>query len=416
MSESRLRAGEWRQGWPVVLGSAIGLGTGFSIWAYVSSTFVLPLGEAFGWSRGQIAGVAATGIVGAALAPALGMLVDRVGVRKIVLTSAAILGLLYLALSQMTGSLTLFYLLFTVLGIAGLGTIGITYTRAVAGWFEHGRGLALGVSLLGVSVSAVLLPPLLSAVMATYGWSAGFIVLAALSLLIGVPTAFLLIRERPEIVAAARVKTPWRSILADPVFWLLVVAILLVNIPGAGILGQFQPILVDGGLTRAQAAGMLSVYAGAVFVGRLAFGFLLDRFEPTIVAAIAFALPLLGAVFLLDGQVTAGEAMFAAAMLGVSAGAEIDIMGYFVARYFGLAHYSTLFGTMMSALVLANASGNILYGRLFDRQGNYQDALNWTIGGYVLGAAAILMVGKLAATSSAKRRQFFPEASISTKP
>ena len=395
MSTSPTRAQEWRQSWPVVLGSAIGLGTGFSVWAYVSSTFVLPLGDAFGWSRGQVAGVAATGLLGAALAPVLGALVDRLGVRRVALTSTALLGVLYFALTMMNGSLTVFYLVFTVLGVAGLGTIGITYTRAVAGWFEQSRGLALGVSLLGVSVMGIFLPPILSAAMAQYGWTAGFQILGGLALLVGLPAAFFLVKERPENKPTERVRTPWRKLIASPIFWLLIVSILLVNVPGAGILGQFQPILVDGGLSRAQAAGMLSIYAGSVFVGRLGFGFLLDRLPPVAIAATAFTVPIIGAVLLIDGQITHTEALVAAATLGLAAGAEIDIVGFFIARYFGMRYYATLFGIMMSALVIANASGNILYGRVFDTTGGYGDALIWSIGGYVLGGIAILLIGRV---------------------
>ena len=394
MNDATSRSSEWRDGWRVVLGSALGLGTGFSIWPYVSSTFVLPLGDAFGWTRGQVSTVAATGLIGAALAPFVGGLVDRIGVRRVLLSAIVLLGIFYLALSFMTGLLTLFYLLFTVLGIAGLGTIGITYTRAVAGWFSASRGLALGVSLLGVSVAALLLPPMLSGAMASYGWAAGYRILAALALLIGLPAAFLFVHERPATESKVAVRTPWRLIVAAPVFWLLIVAILLVNIPGAGILGQLQPILTDGGLSRAQAAATLSIYAASVFVGRLGFGFLLDRVPPTLIAAVAFGVPALGAALLIDGQVGQGEAALVAALLGLSAGAELDIMGYFVARYFGLRHYSALFGAMMTALVVANASGNILYGRGFDATGGYADALIWSIGGYVLGAAAILTVGR----------------------
>jgi MFS family permease len=395
MSPQATKSDEWRAGYRVVLGSAIGLGTGFSVWPYVSSTFVLPLGDAFGWTRGQVSTVAATGLVGAALAPFVGGLVDRAGVRRVLLPAIVVLGVAYTALSFMTGSLTIFYLLFTVLGIAGLGTIGITYTRAVAGWFSAARGTALGLSLLGVSIAALLLPPLLSGAMASYGWAAGYRILAVLAVLVGLPAAFLLVHEKPRIAAEVATHTPWGRIVRAPVFWLLIVAILLVNIPGAGILGQLQPILTDAGLSRGQAAAMLSIYAGSVFAGRLGFGFLLDRVPPTLIAALAFGIPAVGAALLIDGKVGQVEAVFIAALLGLSAGAELDIMGYFVARYFGLKHYSALFGAMMTALVVANATGNILYGRGFDATGGYGQALIMSIGGYVLGAAAMLVVGRL---------------------
>lgn len=387
--------GEWAQSWPVVLGSAIGLATGYSVWAYVSSTFVLPLNEAFGWSRGSISSVAATGLLGAAIAPFFGGMVDRVGVRPVLLASTTIMGLFYLALSFMNGSLVLFYALFTFLGMAGLGTIGITYTRAIASWFSKSRGLALGMALMGVSIAALILPPVLSAAMAQYGWAVGFQIMAGCALLIGLPAAYFLVRERPREVAE-RISTPWRMIVKMPVFWLLILAILLVNIPGAGILGQFQPIMVDSGLSRESAAFMLSIYAGAVFVGRIGFGVLLDRVSPSLVAATAFALPAIGVLFMIDGQVSQLEAGFIAGLLGIAAGAEIDIMGFFVARYFGLRHYSSLFGAMMSALVVANGTGNVLYGKAFDALGDYSQVLVWSVGGYIVSAALMLWVGRIA--------------------
>ena len=392
-SPSSSRA-EWGKSWPVVVGSAIGLGTGFSTWAYVSSTFILPLNEAFGWSRGEVASVAATGLVGGLLAPFFGGMVDRIGVRPVITVSTILFALFYFAISLIDGSLVMYYGLFTFLGMAGLGTIGITYTRAIASWFSHSRGLALGLALLGVSIAALILPPVLSAAMAEYGWQAGFRIMAGIALFLGLPAAFFLVRERPREVVE-RISTPWKRIVKMPVFWLLFVAIIIVNIPGTGILGQLQPLLVDAGLTRGQAATTLSIYAAAVFAGRIGFGYLLDRVSPAFVAAFAFGVPAVGAALLIDGQVTVMEAAFVAALLGMAAGAEIDIMGFFVARYFGIAHYSSLFGAMMSALVIANASGNVFFGRAFDQSGDYSDALVFSIGGYLLAAGVMLVVGRI---------------------
>ena len=385
---------EWRASAGVVAGAAIGLGTGFSVWAYVASLFVLPLGDAFGWTRGQVAGAAATGLVGAALAPFVGRLADRVGIRPVVLISTAVLGAMYLALSFMPPSIGAFYLLMTLLGVAGLGTIGITYTRAVASWFVASRGLALGVALLGVSVSAMLLPPLLSSAMTEFGWRGGYWLLSGSALLVGLPAAYLLVRERPAATAAQREPLPWRVIVGSPVFWILVVAIIAVNIPGAGILGQLQPMLVDVGLSRSTAASMLSVYAAAIFVGRLGFGFLLDRMSPPVIAAIPFGTPIIGAILLMTVEISLPVAILVALLLGLSAGAEMDVVGFMVARYFGLRHYSTLFGAMMTALVIASAAGNILYGQNYDATGSYGFALALSIGGYGLGAVLMLLLLK----------------------
>ena len=389
---SGARSPEWRVGWSVVFGTALGLGTGHSLYNFVSSLFVLPLSAEFGWTRGEIATATATGLVGAFAAPLIGRMADRYGVRPVITLSILGLALAYAALATMQGQLYVFYISIAALGIAGLGTTGITYTRVIVGWFERSRGFALGVSLTGVSLFAALVPPLLSTLIGDAGWRVGYLLLAGMALLIGLPAMLTLVRERPS----ARPKshgaktTPWRAILTSPPFWLLLVGMIAINVPGNGMLGQLQPLLTDRGLGMQQAALMLTVYAVSVLVGRLVLGFLLDKISAPVMAAISVTLPALGAAALIGDSTTLLTASIAVALLGLSQGVEMDLTAFFIARFFGMRHYSMLFAAIISGLVLANATGALMFGRIYDATGSYDTALAVGTVLFVIGGACIL--------------------------
>jgi len=51
-----IRRDEWRNGWRAVLGSSMGLGTGYGLYAVVASVFVKPMAAEFGWTRAELAG------------------------------------------------------------------------------------------------------------------------------------------------------------------------------------------------------------------------------------------------------------------------------------------------------------------------------------------------------------------------
>jgi predicted MFS family arabinose efflux permease len=163
-----------------------------------------------------------------------------------------------------------------------------------------------------------------------------------------------------------------------------------INVPGNGMLGQLQPLLTDRGLGMQQAAMMLTVYAVSVLVGRLVLGYLLDRISPALVAAVSVTLPALGAAALIGDSTTVLTASIAVALLGLSQGVEMDLTAFFIARFFGMRHYSMLFAAIISGLVLANASGALMFGRIYDATGSYDMALTIGTGLFVIGGACIL--------------------------
>lgn len=390
-------ASEWRSGWPVVFGAALALGTALPVWNYVSSLFVAPMTAEFGWTRGQLASASASAFFGSLAAPVIGKVADIFGARRVLM-----LGLLgyagaFLALAFQPGTLaayTVIIMLHTMIGIACGGAI---FSRAVAGWFDRSRGLALGLTMTGVPLAAALITPALHLVIAGWGWQSGFIFLSALSLVIGIPCVFLLVRERDHVQTAGPGEGPppaqdganWSEIARSSGFWLLALALLPINAAGTGIMSAMAPILTDGGMSPALAAGLVSMFAISVIASRLGGGWLIDRFPPHLVAAGVAAVPAIGCALLLAGQANVALAAVALILIGVQQGAEIDLVGYLLARLFGMKNYASAYGVCVVFLGLSGAFGVAWFGRSFDAHGSYDTALAISAPCYLAGAALL---------------------------
>ncbi|QMW21510.1 MFS transporter [Sandaracinobacteroides saxicola] len=385
-------SGEFRRHWPLVAGSSLGLGFGVSMWATIASLFVLPLSAEFGWTRGEIAQLSAISLITALWSPLVGLAADRWGVRPVAILSYVLLGGGYLVATQLTGSLWSYALLLLAMGFCGIGTTAITWARPIVGTFFVARGLALALVFAGVSISGILVPPLLEAVIAAQGWRSGFVTVAALVWGVGLVAALVIMPRKPITpmarAALARAPRQWGVIFRSPAFWLLFAAMVLVNLGGTGLIGQLVPMLSDRGLRSADAALLLSLYAAAILVGRLTTGLLLDRVNPPLVSALAMLVPALGCLMLNEAALGLAYAALAVVLIGAAQGAETDVLGFMTARYLGQAHYSALMGIYFGATLTGNSLGAVLIGRTYDATGHYTLALWIFAAAFALGAMA----------------------------
>lgn len=402
---------EWRRGWRVVLGAAIGLGTGIALYLFVASLFVTRISAEFEWTRGDLGIAAAIAYIVAAVALSIiGQVLDRFGLRRVVLVCVPVLAMIYVAITLIDRSYVLYVLLLCGAAIVGGGTGAIAYTRPVIAAFDRQRGLALGVAAAGVSLSAFVAPPIIGYVVGEYGWRAGVYVLAALMLCVGLPLALWLIGRAREKVAAEDVRAALTDAPADATtlaavpninladalrgtrFWLIAVALVAINLPGSGVLSQLAPMLTDKGMSEAVAGIVMSIYAVGLLVGRLATGFALDRIQAPAVAAFMTAIPALGTLLLIIPEPTFVVAAFAVALIGVQQGSEVDLIAYFVSRGFGFANYSSIFGAIAMAGALSTAASLVLFGKVHELTGTYDIALVIGALGFLIGAAAFFAI------------------------
>ena len=381
-------------GWLVVMAAYFGAMVSFgSLLVFTFSIFLKPLGSAFGWSRESISaafGLAAMSV--AVCSPLLGHLLDRFGPRGVILPCMAAFGLAFGSLGFLTPSLIHLYAVFVVLGIVGNGTTQMGYSRAVSTWFDARRGLALALVMAGVGTGAMVLPPAAQALILDSGWRAAYFVLGAAVLVLGIPPTALFVRERPRQGLHAVSPLGGRRVahaVRSRVFWILVATLMLGSLSVNGAVTHLSPLLTDRNVPATTAALAVSALGLASLCGRLATGFLLDRFFGPRVGSFMLAATAAG-ILLLALARSAAAGVGAAALIGLGLGAEADVTPYLLTRYFGLRSFSTLYGFTWTAYALAGAIGPVLMGKAFDATGSYAALLA------VLSVGTLLAAGLMA--------------------
>ena len=141
-----------------------------------------------------------------------------------------------------------------------------------------------------------------------------------------------------------------------------------------GLLAHLVPMLVDRGMSSATAASVAAVEGVTVMLARVLVGHLMDRFFAPRVAMTFFVLSALGLVAFATGAVD-GLAFAAAILVGLSLGAEVDMVAYLAGRYFGLKSFGATFGLLFGAVLVGITLGPVAFGFTYERMGSYVDVL-----------------------------------------
>lgn len=386
MIASEQARAELKGGWPLVLTAALAIGVGtMGIGFYSLGLFVKPLQAEFGWSRAEVSGAATFQQFGIFLsAPLVGWLADRWGARPIALASFIATPLALLALSCTGNSVLAWDALWLLVSLAGAGTTPAIWARIVSLRFDHARGLALGLMLMGTGTAAILAPAMLGPIFATNGWRTAVMVMAAATLMIGLPASLLVgTTDRP----APGTRTRGRFEANRQTLMLLLIAFLL-GLIVAGLIVHLVPMLVDRGMAAADAAQVAAGVGVAVLVARLVVGYLFDRLHAPYVAALFLLSPVVAALLLYAG----GPVVLAALMLGLAAGAEVDMLAYFTGRYAALANYGATYGGVLGVFCLGAGLGPMLFGQVYDALGGYDAAL---LASAVVLAVVVVLIATL---------------------
>lgn len=386
-------------GWTIVGVSVIGLATGWAaIGVFAFGAFIKPLEMEFGWGRGEISvAQAVINLTGIAMAPVLGILVDRYGIRKILVPSSLMLGLLTASLYFLSSNIWHFYIVWFLVAVLGCAAAPLSYSKVIVNWFDRKRGIALGLGLAGVGLGAALLPPFAQHLISSYGWREAYLGLGALVLLLGFPMLFLFLRNTPQdkgllpdgdtdsggkrstgVLVGFTVKATTRQ---KP-FWLLLAMFLCVGMVVTSIIVHLIPMLVERGIEPTKAANAQGILGLSLIFGRVFAGYLMDRFFAPYVSIVFMLGPAIGIAILASGM--SGPIVFLAIVLvGLAIGAEFDVMGYLTSRYSGLVSYGVIFGFLFSAFELGAGIGAVALGYCHDITGEYTLAL-WIMSGLAL--------------------------------
>lgn len=386
---------ELKTHWRPILAAMIGVGTGMSTAGTVTSALAPSLMADLDWSRADFAAVGGIGIVSSLAFPFIGRLADVLGVRLTALIGQVTLPLSYLAYSMMDGNLSTYIAIFIVQSVICVTTTATVYTRLVVQYVEKARGLALAIVVSGSAVTGAIGGPILNGFVEDYGWRASYQALAVFAVIAGIVT-FLLIppgetRKSPA-ASRPRARDDYPLIFASRAFWIFVVAMLLCNLPQTLILVQLKVLLLENGVDGRGVAVMFSALSIGMLCGRFVTGLALDRFTPNRVAFITLVLPSMGLFLMASSLDSAAILTFAVFCMGFAFGAEGDIVGFLVARTFGVRVYGSVMGLLTAIMSLSTSAGALLLSYTLSRTGNFNAFLIGTGIAVVLGAFSLLLL------------------------
>jgi len=386
---------EFSRGWKTVAGGTVGMMFGISALPfYTLGIFMKPIQAEMGWGREQVQlGFASLMVTMLFCNWAWGLAVDRYGSRKVALAAQVGLGTALILLPSFAVSVTGWYLGWALMALMGAGTSPVTWTRCIMGWFTKARGMALGLTLMGTGFTAVLAPPLLTAVITAWDWQMGYRMLGASVILLALPFVFATFRDAPDVVAAGLnlPGTSRKDAFKDYRFWIIMVSICGVAFALGGIIPNLVPLLTDRGMGLVEAAGYASLVGLAVIAGRVGAGLLIDRLWAPGVGVVLLMLPLGGCLLLMGSELPAPAIIaLAAVLVGLTAGAEFDLVAFMIGRYFGMRNYGVLYAIQTVALLVMSGLAPAVFGRIFDQTGSYDSAL--VISAWIFGLAPLTLL------------------------
>ncbi|MCX7285013.1 MAG: MFS transporter [Novosphingobium sp.] len=391
---------EWRSHFMLPVAAALGYATSV-IHIYGLGPYIQPMAETFGWSRTQVtSGVTIATLVQALMSVPVGLAVDRYGPRALGVVGVVLSVTAFACIGTATGTATNWYLLWLLMALATLPVQATIWTSAVASRFEDSRGLAFAVTLCGASVAQALFPYLGARLIAAFGWQTAMAWQAGIWIVIAFPLIFLFFRGAHDRArnGGARIAASAGPVAAgatfaegirSTVYIRLFLTCLMLTFGMVALSIHFVPVLTARGATATGAAGIASLIGLASIVGSLGTGALIDRYPAKLVGGSVFILPALGALILLFSGASGSGAMLAAVFIGLTLGAEIDVIVYILTRYFGLRAFGALYGALLIALSLGTAIGPLVAARVFDVTGSYKLFLWVTVGLMLTSSAAL---------------------------
>ena len=295
--------------------------------------------------------------------------------------------------------------------MGGIGAViaGATILPAqtlITNWFDRLRGRAMGLTMVGIGAGGLVLPPVNEFLIRTLGWRLTWICSFGIFVTVVIPLIAVYVRTRPEDLgllpdgaresseaeskSAPASGLTARSAVATPTFWMLV-AVFLLQLTGVSALNfHFVPFAIKQlEFTPQQAALFYGFAVGFSILGRLLFGWLGDRWHPTLLLVISLMLLSLGPAVLEVLFVRLGlrelELLWLyAAPFGTGIGANAVIMPVVVGRCFGELQFSKIMGLLMSGFAVGIIIGIPLSGWTYDTTGSYELVLIACLAGLLL--------------------------------
>jgi len=364
-----------------------------ALFFYPFGVYVVAWQEEFGWSGAATsAGFATVTLLTGTLGMLVGRVIERFGVRSVVVGGLSTLAVGLAALSTVS-TLAGFYGAMAVIGLGVVASGFLAINAAILPWFAAKRSTALALMSLGLTVGALAVP-LVAGSVVDLGWRATLRLSALTTLVAMLPIAVFTRREpaaygqepdgrRPDGADAAVAEPEPRlpraagtftlgQALRTRAFWLLsgghATGLIMTN----GVSVHLVPHLVAGdGYSIRAAAAVVTIVTVLAGLGQLAAGPIGDRFDLRRLAVFAM-LAHGAAVALLAWSGHPGAVAAFAAIHGIAWGIRGPMMALTFSDYFGPRHFASIMGASMAVFMVGQLVGPVLTGALADAYGAYR--------------------------------------------
>ena len=395
------------KGWQMVY---TGMMMEFSVIGFIFYCFPLmfnALERDLGASQSQLSGALSIWFVSSAIASIfLGRLLDKFSIKKIMMIGGVIFSLGLFSISFVQSSFSLLLIYGTLLAVGGPALGNLSVTKLVANWFEKNAGMALGIAAIGISFSGVVLPLLVDPLIDLIGWRSVYIVFGLIVIFLLIPLVRYLVIDTPEEVGQFKdnlIEKPSeefqdlmeiKDFFKHNIFWIISLAFAFQFLAMGGVLlhlplhSESQGFLETWtvlGLPIKQTVLAYSIAALGGVVGKVFFGYLMDRLSANIPVMIMMAMQSMGifGLTLIDNYLLFTLFCF---IFGLGFGGAMVLMSASFLKAFGSQNLGSVRGISALIIVPVQPVGMILVGTAFD--------LNLYIESFLL-MGAITLIGLL---------------------
>jgi len=385
-----------RYGWVIVAVGAVitcvAMGAMFALPVYLQ-----PIADDTGWSRAGISLAMTVGFVVMGVAGFFwGTVSDRIGARPVVLIAALLLGA-GLIIASRAPNLLVFQIAYGGIACASVGAFFAPLMAATVGWFDKHRSLAVSLVSIGGGVAPMVMTPLATILIGSYGWRSAMLMIA-IGVSIAVLATAMLIRSAPvaetaasaagqgAAVAQPATASPWAA-LRTPQFIVLAATFFLCCAAHSGPIFHTVSYAEICGASALAAASIYSVEGLSGLFGRVIFGLLADRVGVKYVIIGGLALQAVGiySYIFVSGL---GDFYVRALILGMAYGGVMPLYAILARDYFSQRVMGTVLGAATMTSSIGMAFGPVGGGWLFDHFGTY----HWLyIASAGVGVAAAVM-------------------------
>jgi MFS family permease len=390
-------------GWRIVGGGFLSQAFVIGFFTYAVSLLTQPVRESFDVGVEMVMYSLTCGtFVGLFTMPIVGVLLDKLSVRKLFCAGIVLFALGLWLLGQSATIIEYIVIFGITMALANAFAGSMISSAVVSRWFTENRGKALGVAAMGTSVGGVLVPGLITFWLPDYGWRGTLENIAIVLIVLVLPVVLWSIRNWPSEVGlqepehakasgsdSSAPQLGLKDVLRNSNFWWLALSLGLLFSTYTAILSNMTPYATELGHEEEAASGLIMVVAISGLLGKLIFGVAADMLGHKLALWIAQLLLAIGFV-VLALEPSYPVILLACVSIGLAAGGMLPLWGAFIADIFGLQSYGRAFGLMAPIITLFVMLGFPLAGRLYDVTGSFSLCL-WIFSG-LMAVAAILIV------------------------